>query len=270
MGRLDGKVAIVTGAATGLGSATAELFATESAGVVVTDVNEPAGQAVADRIRRAGGRATFMELDVSREEDWKRVVADTVDAYGKLNVLVNNAGIGGFTVMDRGDGLQRIPSVEGATLPEFEAVMRVNCTGVFLGMKYAIEAMKGNAELCSIINRSSIYGQLGEATEIAYCASKGAVTLMTKSAALAMAAEGLPIRVNSVHPGFIRTCMVEEDARNWGISADEHCSTLAAATPMGVLGEPIDIAYVDLYLASDESRWTTGAEFTIDGGFSAR
>lgn len=259
MGRLDGKVAIVTGAAMGMGRATAILFAEEGATVVMADIDERAGRSVVDEVPRTNGEATFMRLDITKEADWGRVVADTVERYEKLNVLVNNAGISG--------GLD---DIEDTSLDEYEHVMRVNATGVFLGMKHAIGAMKTSRELCSIINRSSIYGQVGEATCFGYGASKGAVTVMTKSAALAMAAKGYRIRVNSVHPGFVRTPMVDQDARDLGLSTEEHYAALVAQTPMGLIGEPIDVAYLDLYLASDESRWMTGSELTIDGGFSAR
>ena len=148
--------------------------------------------------------------------------------------------------------------------------MSVNATGVFLGLKYAIEAMKGSGERCSIINRSSVDGQVGEAGLFAYCASKGAVTVMTKSAALAVGAKGYRIRVNSVHPGYVHTPLTEKEAADFGLTPDEYFEKVGAQHPIGFIGEPIDIAYLDVYLASDESRWVTGAEFTIDGGWTAQ
>lgn len=258
MGRLTGKVAIVTGGAMGIGAATTAMFAAEGAQVVLADVDEAGGREVVARITADGGAATFMKLDVRSEDDWKRVVADTVALYGKLNVLVNNAGI------------SLGHDVEETTLEEWEHLMSVNSTGVFLGMKHAIAAMKESGEKCSIVNRSSIDGQVAEAGLFAYCASKGAVTVMTKSAALAAGAKGYDIRVNSVHPGYVHTPLTEKEASDFGMSPDEYFAKVGAQHPIGFIGEPVDIAYLDVYLASDESKWVTGAEFTIDGGWTAQ
>ncbi len=258
MGRLSGKVAIVTGGAMGIGAATTEMFAREGAAVVLADVAEDAGRALVERIAADGGTASFMRLDVRSEDDWRRVIADTVALHGKLNVLVNNAGI------------SLGHDVEETTLDEWEHLMSVNATGVFLGMKHAIAAMKESGEPCSIVNRSSIDGQVAEAGLFAYCASKGAVTIMTKSAALAVGAKGYTIRVNSVHPGYVHTPLTEKEAADFGLSPDEYFAKVGAQHPIGFIGEPVDIAYLDVYLASDESRWVTGAEFTIDGGWTAQ
>jgi 3(or 17)beta-hydroxysteroid dehydrogenase len=258
MGRLQGKVAIVSGGAMGIGRATTTMFAEEGASVVLGDIDENEGARVVEEIRRAGGEAAFMRLDVADEADWRRVVTDTVKTYGKLNILVNNAGI------------SLGHDVEETTRDEWDRVMGVNATGVFLGLKYAIEAMKGSGEKCSIINRSSVDGQVGEAGLFAYCASKGAVTVMTKSAALAVGAKGYPIRVNSVHPGYVHTPLTEKEAADFGLTPAEYFQKVGAQHPIGFIGEPIDIAYLDVYLASDESRWVTGAEFTIDGGWTAQ
>ena len=258
MGRLSGKVAMVTGGAMGIGRSTAMLFAEEGAKVVVADIEESAGCAVLNEIRAGEGDAIFVRLDVSDEEDWKRAVKDTIAAYGKLNVLVNNAGI---TLA--GD-------IEATTLDEWNRVMAINATGVFLGMKHAIAAMKHAGEPCSIVNHSSIDGQVAEPEVFAYCASKGAVTIMTKSAALAVGAKGYSIRVNSVHPGYVRTPMTEKEAADFGLTPEAYFAKVGAQHPIGYVGEPVDIAYLDLYLASDEARWVTGAAFTIDGGFTAR
>jgi 3(or 17)beta-hydroxysteroid dehydrogenase len=255
MGRLSGKVALVTGGTMGIGRGTAMLFAQEDANVVVA-ARRPG--AVVDEICASGGDAMFVKLDVSSEEDWKRAIKETIAAYGKLNVLVNNAGI------------SLGHDVEETTLDEWNEVMAVNAMGVFLGMKHAIAAMKDLGEACSIVNHSSIDGQVGEAGLFAYCASKGAVTIMTKSAALAVGAKGYRIRINSVHPGYVHTPMTEKEAADFGLTPEEYFAKVGAQHPIGFIGEPIDIAYLDVYLASDESRWVTGAEFTADGGWTAQ
>jgi NAD(P)-dependent dehydrogenase (short-subunit alcohol dehydrogenase family) len=185
-------------------------------------------------------------------------IRQTLERYGKLNVLINNAGI------------SLAHDVEDTTLEEWNRILSVNATGVYLGMKHAIAAMKQNGEPCSIVNRSSIDGQIGEAGLFAYCASKGAVTVMTKSAALAMGQKGYRIRVNSVHPGYVATPLAEKEAADYGLTPAEYYQKVGAQHPIGFIGEPIDIAYLDLYLASEESRWVTGAEFTIDGGWTAQ
>ena len=220
--------------------------------------NRTAATRVVDGIRREGQRGVeYVPLDVSQEDDWRRAVAETLRLYGKLNVLVNNAGI---TLGH---------DIEETTLDEWNHLMAINATGVFLGMKHAIAAMKANGEQCSIINRSSIDGQVGEAGLFAYCASKGAVTVMTKSAALATGAKGYTIRVNSVHPGYVHTPLTRKD-RDFGLTPEAYFEKVGAQHPIGFIGQPIDIALLDLYLASDESRWVTGAEFTIDGGWTAQ
>ena len=258
MVRLSGKVAIVTGGGTGIGRETARLFGREGAKVVVAGLDEVAGGGVAEEIVASKGEAVFFKLDVRDENDWRRGINQTLETYGKLNVLVNNAGV---TVAH---------DVEETTLDEWNSVMAVNATGVFLGMKHAISAMKVSGEACSIVNHSSVDGQVGEAAFFAYCASKGAVTIMTKSAALAVGEKGYRIRVNSVHPGYVRTPMTEREAGHFGFSAQEYFAKAGALHPIGFVGEPLDVAYLDVYLASDESRFVTGAEFTIDGGWTAR
>lgn len=258
MGRLDDKVAIVTGSAEGIGEATAKLFSEERAKVIVADINEKKGKKVVNEIQQAGGEAIFFLLDVTNEENWKSLMKATIQKYGKLNVIVNNAGI------------SRAKDIENTTLKDWNEIMGVNATGVFLGTKYAIETMKNNGELCSIINRSSIDGQIAEAGLFAYCASKGAVTIMTKSAALCCGERGYKIRVNSVHPGYIHTALTEEEARGYGLEPEEYFKKVGKQHPLGCIGEPRDIAYIDVYLASDESKWTTGAEFVVDGGWTAQ
>ena len=258
MGRLDNKVAIVTGSAEGIGEATAKLFAKEGAKVVVADINETKGKEVVNEIQNKGGDATFYSLDVTKEKNWQGLMNETTRKYGKLNIIVNNAGI------------SLAKDIENTTLEDWNDIMGVNATGVFLGTRYAIETMKDNGELCSIINRSSIDGQIAEAGLFAYCASKGAVTILTKSAALCCGEKGYKIRVNSVHPGYIHTALTEEEARGYGLEPDEYFVKVGKQHPLGCIGEPDDIAYIDVYLASDESKWTTGAEFVVDGGWTAQ
>lgn len=258
MGRLENKVAIITGSAEGIGEATAKLFSKEGAKVVVADINEKKGQQVVKDIERSGGDAFFCLLDVTKEEQWKSLMDMTIQKYGKLNVIVNNAGI------------SRAKDIESTTLKDWNDIMAVNATGVFLGTKYAIETMKDNGERCSIINRSSIDGQIAEPGLFAYCASKGAVTILTKSAALCCGEKGYKIRVNSVHPGYVHTALTEEEARGYGLEPEEYFAKVGKQHPLGCIGEPDDIAYIDVYLASDESKWTTGAEFVVDGGWTAQ
>lgn len=257
MDRLKGKVAVISGSASGIGRGTAMLFAAEGAKVIVADIQEEGGAAVVKEIEEAGGEAVFVRLDVRSEGDWKNVFHTAVERYGKVNVCVNNAGIS-----DAKD-------IEATSLADWNRVMDINSTGVFLGTKYAIEAMKNNGENCSIVNRSSIDGQIAEAGLCAYCASKGSVRILTKAAALACGEKHYKIRVNSVHPGYIATPLTEVEAKGYGITPEEYFKRVGAMHPIGFIGEPIDIAYIDLYLASEESRWVTGAEFTIDGGFTA-
>ena len=258
MGRLDGKVAIVTGGASGMGKATSELFAKEGAKVVITDIQESEGIEVATKIKNEGYEAIFIKLNITSERDWENVFNRTLSFYGKVNVLVNNAG----TLLQA--------DIEETTLSEWNKVMDINATGVFLGTKYAIQAMKVNDEKCSIINRSSIDGIFAESRLFAYCASKGAVTVLTKSAALTCGEKGYKIRVNSVHPGVIHTPMVDAGIKKYGLEIEDYIKKTSANIPIGHLGEPKDIAYMDLYLASDESKFVTGASFIVDGGFTAK
>ena len=209
-------------------------------------------------IKNDDGEAIFIKLDVTKESDWEELMDAVIRKYGKLNILVNNAGVSlGKTV-------------EETSLDEWNWVMSINSTGVFLGTKYAIATMKGNGELCSIINRSSIDAMVGESDLAAYCASKGAVRVLTKSAALACAEAGYTIRINSVHPGYIHTALTEKEAKDSGLTPKQYFEKVGSMHPIGHIGEPIDIAYLDLYLASDESRWVTGSEFVIDGGYTAK
>jgi len=255
-GRVQGKVALVTGGALGIGAACCELLAREGARVVATDVKEKEGEAVVARIKAAGGEAVFMAHDVANEDDWKRVIAETLRLYGRLDILVNNAGVGVGA------------PAETETLKQWRWLMSINLDGVFLGTKHAIGAMKAGGG-GSIINMSSIEGLVGDANLAAYNASKGGVRLFTKSAALYCAKARYNIRVNSVHPGYIWTPMVSNYAEASGDAAAVR-KYLEGLHPVGHLGEPDDVAYGVLYLAADESKFMTGAELVIDGGYTAQ
>ena len=257
MHRVQGKVAVVTGGALGIGRACALRLAEEGAQVVVTDVKEPEGQAVVAAIAARGGAAIFVAHDVAEEAAWQRVIATTLQTYGRLDILVNNAGVG------------RTSDVESATLEDWRFLMGINLDGVFLGTKYGIAAMKQAGHGGSIINMSSVLGIVGEATAASYSASKGGVRLLTKSAALQCARAGYGIRVNSVHPGYIVTPMVQGAIESGG-NAEAMEQYLVGLHPLGHLGEPDDVAYGVLYLASDESKFVTGTELVIDGGYTAQ
>jgi 3(or 17)beta-hydroxysteroid dehydrogenase len=254
MNRVKDKVAIVTGAASGMGEASARLLAREGAKVVLSDINEVAGERIAGEISGQGGACVFLKHDVAGEPDWQRVVASTLERFGRLDVLVNNAGV---TVNK---------DIEETTLEEWRWVMSINLDGVFLGVKYAIGAMKKTGG-GSIINISSAAGLVGQLWAAAYCSSKGGVRLLTKAAALECSKTGRDynIRVNSIHPGCVRTALLEPLLKN-----EEMAAIINSLHPVGHLGEPEDVAYAVLYLASDESKFTTGSELVIDGGYTAQ
>jgi NAD(P)-dependent dehydrogenase (short-subunit alcohol dehydrogenase family) len=253
MNRVKGKVAIITGGAGGLGRAQAMLLAKEGAKVVVTDMDEAQGKRAAEEIREEGGEAIFIRHDVSKEIEWNRVISETLEQFGKLDILVNNAGVNLWK------------KIEDTSLDEWQWLMNINLGGVFLGTKYAMAAMKKSGG-GSIINISSVAGIVGTLDTSAYHASKGGVRLFTKAAALECSKAGYDynIRVNSVHPGVIKTRMVEEL-----LNDEEKRKTALSWHPIGHFGEPEDVAYGVLYLASDESKFITGAELVIDGGWTA-
>ncbi|MGP6172461.1 SDR family NAD(P)-dependent oxidoreductase [Microbacterium sp. A196] len=244
MTRFDGRVALVTGGASGIGKATALRIASEGGTVVIADVQDDLGAQVVSEIEKDGGKALFIHLDVTSEEGWADAVAKTVDAFGGLNILVNNAGIGDTE------------PIEVTTLATWDKVVAVTQTSVFLGMKAAGDALKksGNG---SVVNISSMYGIVGSGVSPAYHAAKGAVRLLTKTTALGWAKEG--VRVNSVHPGFIDT----------PILGDADRAGLIAGTPVGRLGKPEEIAAMITFLTSDDASFATGGEFVVDGGYTA-
>ncbi len=247
MGRLDGKVALISGGARGQGAVEAALFAQEGAKVLFGDVLDAAGKRVETEIRQAGGEATYLHLDVTREADWQEAVERAVSTYGTLDILVNNAGI------------LRRESIEETSKELWDTVLAVNATGVFLGTKHAIPAMR-RAGGGSIVNISSVSGMVALGAP-AYNASKGAVRVFTKVTAIQHAKDN--IRCNSIHPGPIDTPMTQtsDAARREKIIAD---------VPLGRYGTSEDIAYGVLYLASDEAAFMTGAELVIDGGYTAQ
>ncbi len=247
--RLDGKVALITGAARGQGAAEARIFAEEGAAVVIGDVREKEGMAVEAEIGEAGGRARFVRLDVTSEEDWKAAVQVAVQEFGKLDILVNNAAI-----ID-------LDGIEEATQESWNRVMDVNSTGVFLGTKYAVPQMR-TAGGGSIVNISSLSAMTALPWAAAYHASKGAVRSLSKMAAVAYAKEN--IRVNSVYPGGVDTLMLTEtyDSSFLGQTMDD--------IPLGRLATPEEIARPVLFLASDEASYVTGSELIVDGGHYAR
>jgi len=242
-GRLAGKVALITGAASGIGRATAALFHAEGAKVAATDRNE-AG------LKTLGPDADLaLAQDVTDEARWREVVDAVVAAFGRLDILVNSAGIG------------VLGNIETATLADWRKVNAVNVEGTFLGCREAVRAMKETGG-GSIVNLSSVAGIIGDASSAAYCASKGAVRMLTKSAALHCARAGYGIRVNSVHPGVIETPMLQHNPAAFN-------EAMVRATPIKRIGQPDDIARMVLYLASDAASFITGAEFAVDGGSTA-
>lgn len=249
MGRVDGKVVIVTGAARGQGAATARLFASEGASVVLTDLLEAEGEAVADEI---GEAACFVKHDVTSEEDWGRVVDLAVERFGRLDVLINNAGI-----------IQSTPVID-CSVEEFRGVLDVNLVGPFLGIKAAAPVM-GQTGGGSIVNVSSIQGIVGRAGTPGYTASKFGLRGLTKTAALELGTLG--VRINSIHPGGVDTPLLNDAVPGVEITRDM-LDASHAHLPVPRVGTPDDIAPTSLFLASDEAGYITGAELVIDGGMT--
>jgi NAD(P)-dependent dehydrogenase (short-subunit alcohol dehydrogenase family) len=251
-GRIQGKAAIVTGAGSGMGEAIARLYAAEGAHVAVVDMSD-SGEAVAADIRSRGGSARFWQLDVTDEPNVERVFGQVFEEFGALHILANNAGIAGPT-----------EPTDQVRWADWERVFRVNVGGPFLCTKHAIPYLRQTPGQKSIVNMASIYGLIGNADVPVYHSTKAAVRLMSKTDAITYAAEG--IRVNAVLPGTIMTPMNLEKARQ----TPGYLEQMRSIHPLGVVGEPDDVAYAFLYLASDESKFTTGSELVIDGGYTAQ
>ncbi|HWS78243.1 MAG TPA: glucose 1-dehydrogenase [Thermomonas sp.] len=257
MNRVQGKTCIVTGGAVGIGHACAQRLVEEGAAVAIFDRMDAEGQALADAINHEGGMARYWHVDVTREADVARAIAEVADHFGRVDVLVNNAGISGSTKL-----------THEITEAEWDLVQAVNVKGVLFCCKHAIPHMKA-AGGGSIINLSSIYGLVGGPDVPAYHASKGAVRLMSKTDAMIYAPDR--IRVNSVHPGYIWTPMVEHHLQASGATDIPAArDAVGKLHPLGHMGDPDDIAWGVVYLASDESKFVTGSELVIDGGYSAR
>lgn len=250
MKRLDGRVALVTGAASGIGKATIQRLVSEGAVAVVTDVQDEAGEETTAALREGGAKALYVHLDVADEAGWETAVERALAEYGRLDVLVNNAGLGDLA------------PIEDTTMRDWDRTIAIDQTGVFLGMKLCGDALKASGH-GSIVNISSIFGTSGGfGVSPAYHAAKGAVRTLTKNVALRWATEG--VRVNSIHPGFIRTPILDQ------AKGTDVWEAMTAMTPMGRLGEPEEIAAAVAYLASDDASFVTGLELYVDGGYIAR
>ncbi|EUJ33060.1 short-chain dehydrogenase/reductase SDR [Listeria floridensis FSL S10-1187] len=245
--KLEGKVAIITGGAAGIGFQTALLFLKEGASVVFTDINPNEGEKALLELKKESDKVIFVKQDVSKEDDWRMVVEKTNATFGKIDILFNNAGI--YVI-------KPIPEI---TMEDWNRMMDINVTGVFLGLKHVLPEIEKSGE-GSVINASSIAGLQGGAGHLMYGASKGAVRLMTKDAAAEYASKG--IRINSIHPGYITTQMANYASETLHLSKRE----LDKTYPLGRMGKPEEVAKMVLFLASDDSSFSTGAEFVLDGG----
>lgn len=250
MRKMHNKVVVITGGALGMGKAHAAVFAKEGAQVVLTDISEAAGKATADEINQAGGKAVFFRHDVANAKDWQQVVAQCIARFGKIDVLVNNAGILLFKAL------------EDTEDDEWERILNVNAKGTFFGCKYVLPGMQ-KAGGGSIINISSIYGLVGAPSAAAYEASKGAVRLLTKAAAVDLAK--FNIRVNSIHPGLIATEMTKDI-----LKSPESTRAVLGTTILARPGRPEEVSAAVLFLASDDSSYMTGSEMVVDGGYTTQ
>lgn len=259
MGRVAGKIVIVTGAANGLGRAMADALAREGAGgVVLTDIDVAAGEQAAAALREAGHDARFIRHDVCSEAEWAAVLEATIAAHGRVDVLVNNAGGGTYS------------DIESCTLAEFRKVVAVNLDGTFLGTQAAVKAMKETGG-GAIVNISSVAAMVGSPNLVAYCAAKAGIQALSRSAAVYCGERRYGIRINSIHPGLIDTRSGREMARLATGQDDETAiGIFAGLHPIGRIGVPEDVAQAVLYLASDDSAFVTGASLVVDGGMTAR
>lgn len=259
MKKLENKVALITGATKGIGEAAARLFADEGAKVVICGRAEEDGLRVADEINGSGEkRAAFFKIDVSSYENWQEAFAFTRKTFGKLNILINNAGISFYeTVYD--------------TLREnWDKTIATNQTGVYYGMQLGIKEMEKTGENCAIVSTASVDGVVGESYYFAYAASKAAVQAMTRCAAIYCGRNNLPIRVNAVAPGYILTPMAYDDAKQIGVTIEEYCRESVEKHPIGRMGTPEEIAKAYLYLACEDSSFVTGTTLMVDGGYTAQ
>ena len=263
MGMVEGKVALVTGGASGIGAGCVKRLAEEGASVVITDLQDGKGAELVHEITRAGGKARFLHHDTTSEDEWVSVIADIEKTEGRLDILVNNAGIAIGS-----------PTITTMSLADWKKQQAVNVEGVFLGCKHALPLMRKAGNGGSIINMSSVAGLKGSQILAGYCATKGAVRLFTKAIAMECANFKDGVRVNSVHPGIIETPIwlsIANVGAEPGANAPPDLDAMSTqAVPLGVKGVPADIANGVLWLASDQSRYVTGAELVIDGGLSVR
>jgi len=258
MNRVSDKICLITGAANGLGEATARLLAQEGATVVLTDIDVSKGEQLAKEINNSGSKALFVRHDVTSEDDWNNVIAQTLEKFGRLDVLVNNAGGGTYN------------DVETLSLADWKAIIALNLDSTFIGTQQAIRTMKDSGG-GSIINMSSVGGLVGSPNLVAYSAAKAGVKLFSKSVAIHCGAQNYNIRVNTVHPGLIKTeSGMDMASKATGMSQDEAEAAFATMHPIGRIGKPIEIANMVLFLASDEASFATGGEFVVDGGYTAQ
>ncbi len=258
--RVSGKVALVSGAASGIGAACARLLGAEGATVVLVDLNDEAGEQVLDGIVTAGGTGFYAHLDVTDESGWEALMAQVAERFGGLNVAINCAGT----------AVSKLSFPTETTMEEWRRITAINLDGTFLATKHELALMMKTEPVAgSIVNISSVLGIVGQAGIGSYNASKGGVRLYSKSVALSCAADRINVRVNTIHPGFIRTPLLEQSIARYP-DRDAARDFYDNLQPIGHLGDPDDIAWGALYLASDESKFVTGAELVIDGGFTAR
>ncbi len=260
MGRVSGKVALISGAASGIGASCARLLAAEGAAVMLVDINDDLAAGVVEEIRSAGGTAEYAHHDVVDEAAWITLMADIKVRFGGLNIAINCAGT----------SVTELTFPTDTTLDEWHRINRINLDGTFLATKHELALMMQASPVNgSIVNISSVLGIVGQPGIAAYNASKGGVRLYSKSVALSCAKERVNVRVNTIHPGFIRTPLLEQSIARYG-NIEEARKFYDNIQPVGHLGEPEDIAMGAIYLASDESKFVTGAELVIDGGYTAQ